>query len=106
MPVKKQLNVPVFESEAEEARWWDRNRAAVEKEIRRRVKEGTALTLEQARAQAKTRLQPVTLRLPSEDLNTARELAAEKGLGYQTFIKLLLHEALRRETGRHPKSRK
>ena len=38
--------------------------------------------------------QPVTLRIPKEDLETARRLAARKGLGYQTYIKMLLREAL------------
>jgi len=38
--------------------------------------------------------QPVTLRIPREDLETARRLAARKGLGYQTYIKMLLREAL------------
>jgi len=28
-------------------------------------------------------------------------LAAQKGVGYQTYIKMLLHEALRREAGEH-----
>jgi predicted DNA binding CopG/RHH family protein len=38
--------------------------------------------------------QPVTLRIPKGDLEIARRLAAEKGLGYQTYIKMLLREAL------------
>lgn len=36
----------------------------------------------------------MTLRIPKEDLETARQLAAKKGLGYQTYIKMLLREAL------------
>jgi predicted DNA binding CopG/RHH family protein len=42
----------------------------------------------------------VTIRLASDDLATARQLADDKGIGYQTYIKLLLHEALRREAAR------
>ena len=38
--------------------------------------------------------QPITLRIPKEDLATARRLAARKGLGYQTYIKMLLRGAL------------
>jgi predicted DNA binding CopG/RHH family protein len=53
------------------------------------------LTLQQAAARARTR--PVTLRLAAADIDAARTLAAQKGMGYQTCVKMLLHEALRRE---------
>jgi predicted DNA binding CopG/RHH family protein len=36
------------------------------------------------------------MRLPVADLEAAQELAATKGLPYQTYIKMLLHEALER----------
>ncbi|HUP04499.1 MAG TPA: hypothetical protein VMU19_10950 [Bryobacteraceae bacterium] len=35
--------------------------------------------------------------MPAIDLIRARKLAAQKGIGYQTYVKRLLHEALRRE---------
>ena len=31
------------------------------------------------------------------DLDRARELSAKKGFAYQTYMKMLLHEALERE---------
>jgi hypothetical protein len=37
------------------------------------------------------------LRVSKEDLETARRLAAQKGLGYQTYIKMLLRDALKTE---------
>lgn len=65
----------------------------------RRIEEGSTLTLEQALARRK--LRPVTIRLATtDDIAAARALAAEKGIGYQTSIKLLLRESLRRESGR------
>jgi predicted DNA binding CopG/RHH family protein len=51
-------------------------------------------------AKRKKELLPVTIRLASEDIATARQLADDKGIGYQTYIKLLLHEALQKEAGR------
>jgi predicted DNA binding CopG/RHH family protein len=39
----------------------------------------------------------ITIRMPLADLERARKLSARKGLGYQTFMKMLLHEALVRE---------
>jgi predicted DNA binding CopG/RHH family protein len=93
---KKNLIVPKFTSEAEDARWHYRHRRTLESALERRIQEGSARTLEQAAARAKTR--PVTLRLAAADIDTARGIAAEKGIGYQTYIKMLLRDALRRET--------
>jgi hypothetical protein len=41
----KQVVIPKFSSEAEEAAWWDRHRSEVESEIRRRMKQRKPLTL-------------------------------------------------------------
>lgn len=95
---KKTLAIPKFTSEAEDARWHDRHKRELESAMDRRIKEGSTLTLQQAVARAK--LRPVTIRLATEDIDTARGLAAQKGIGYQTYIKLLLREALQREAGR------
>jgi predicted DNA binding CopG/RHH family protein len=40
------------------------------------------------------------IRLAREDIDAARKIADDKGVGYQTCIKLLLHEALRKEANR------
>jgi predicted DNA binding CopG/RHH family protein len=37
------------------------------------------------------------LRIPNGDLNRARLQAGNKGIGYQTYIKMLLREGLDRE---------
>jgi predicted DNA binding CopG/RHH family protein len=44
-------------------------------------------------------LKTVTMRLPVPDLKIAQDLAQDRGLPYQTYIKMLLHEALQRERG-------
>ena len=94
---KKKLIVPRFASEAEDARWHDRHRRKLESAVAQRIQEGSVLTVQQAAARART--QPVTLRLATHDVDKARALAAQKGIGYQTYIKMLLREALRREAG-------
>ena len=38
----------------------------------------------------------ITIRLGNDELALARQQAEAKGLRYQTYIKMLLHEALRR----------
>jgi predicted DNA binding CopG/RHH family protein len=42
----------------------------------------------------------ITIRLAEEDLSRARILAAEKGLRYQTYLKMPLHQALNSEEKR------
>jgi predicted DNA binding CopG/RHH family protein len=42
----------------------------------------------------------ITIRLAEDDLARARTLAAEKGLGYKTNLKMLLHQALNSEEKR------
>ena len=94
----KQVAIPKFSGEAEEAAWWDAHRSSIEAEIRRRMKQKRPLSLASLLQGAKPS-QPITLRIPKEDLDTARRLAARKGLGYQTYIKMLLREALAKSAG-------
>jgi predicted DNA binding CopG/RHH family protein len=89
----KQVAIPKFSSEAQEAAWWDNHRAEVEADIRQRMKDKPRLTLDSLMRGEKAS-KPVTLRIAKEDLAAARRLAAKKGLGYQTYIKMLLKEAL------------
>ncbi len=93
----KQAVIPKFSSEAEEAAWWDSHRSEIEAEIRQRIKQKRPLTLDSLLR--KETSQPVTLRIATKDLETARRLAARKGVGYQTYIKMLLREALAKNAG-------
>ena len=89
----KQAVIPRFSNEAEEAAWWDAHRSEIEAEIRQRMKQKRPRTLDSL-LQGEKPSQPVTLRIATKDLETARRLAARKGVGYQTYIKMLLREAL------------
>jgi predicted DNA binding CopG/RHH family protein len=91
----KQMVVPHFATEAEEAKWWGAHRSDVEAEIRRRVQR-KPLTLDALLKKEKPS-QPITLRIAKEDLETARCLAAERGVGYQTYLKMLLRGALAKQ---------
>jgi predicted DNA binding CopG/RHH family protein len=37
------------------------------------------------------------MRLPEPDIEAAKDLAFRKGIPYQTYIKMLLHEAIEKE---------
>ena len=89
----KRVAIPKFSSEAKEAAWWDTHRSEIEAQIRQRVKTEPKPTLDNLLRGTRPS-QPITLRISKDDLDTARRLAAQKGLGYQTYIKMLLREAL------------
>jgi hypothetical protein len=97
------LKVPKFESEAEEAKWWYENRDKVSAEFQRAAKEGRLGRggVKRLLAERGIPLQEpgptptTTIRLDPEDIAKAREQAAERGLRYQTYLKMLIREALR-----------
>ncbi|MBV8728599.1 MAG: hypothetical protein JO336_02195 [Acidobacteriia bacterium] len=83
---RKPTAIPRFKTEAEEAEWWDAHPEVATEIMKRAIKSG--------KARRAVPLKAVTMRLPVPDLKTAQELAARKGLPYQTYIKMILHEAL------------
>ena len=86
---KKPISIPKFRTEPEEAQWWDRHPEVATEIMRRALKSG--------KARRRIPLRTVTMRLPLPDLRAAQKLAEQKGLPYQTYIKMLLHEALEKE---------
>jgi len=86
---QKSIVIPKFNNEAEEAKWWDSHPEIATELMRRAIKAGKARKV--------VPLKTITMRLPVPDLKAAQDLAERKGLPYQTYIKMLLHEALERE---------
>jgi predicted DNA binding CopG/RHH family protein len=96
--MKLKRTIPAFRSETEEAEWWYKNRATLDKDFLDAAKKGTlkrldAAALKERLAASKTRV--VSIRLPEGDIDLARHQANQKGLPYQTYIKSVLHQALR-----------
>jgi hypothetical protein len=97
------LKVPKFESETEEAKWWYENRSKVSEEFQKAANEGRLRRGGVKRLLAERGIpfqEPgptptTTIRLDPEDIAKARVLAAERGLRYQTYLKMIIHEALR-----------
>ena len=46
----------------------------------------------------------IAIRLTECDLEQARKIAGRKGIGYQTLLKMLVHEGLQREARRSDRS--
>jgi hypothetical protein len=96
------LKVPKFATEAEEAQWWYDNRDKVSAEFHRaakegRLKRGGVRRLFAERGISLPPLQPLpttTIRLDPDDITKARDQAAKRGLRYQTYLKMIIHEAL------------
>ncbi len=101
--MKKQLEIPKFKNESDEAEWWA-SRAG-----RDYVKGRSAATQQSGTKVAGSRLVAqlrkkasvqIAIRLPGDDLEQARKIATRKGIGYQTLIKMLVREGLQREARR------
>jgi len=104
MPKKKLADT---HTELEEARWFEKNQDRLFRLFERAEKEGSlriggktvGITLsKRTGALARPRSQKVMLRIPTGDLDRARRQAAHKGIGYQTYIKMLLHQALEQQS--------
>ena len=97
--MKQKRVIPAFKSEAEEAEWWYKNRARLDKDLVDAAKKGRLKRLDRATLKARltaSKSRVVSIRLPENDLELARQKAAQAGLPYQTYIKSVLHQALRR----------
>jgi hypothetical protein len=97
--MNKHPEIPKFQSEAEEAQWWFDHREETSGWIEQIAGEGGATNLNkvlQKRRQAGP-TPTVSIRIDPGDLSRARILAERRGLRYQTYLKMLLHEALERE---------
>jgi predicted DNA binding CopG/RHH family protein len=96
--MKQKRAIPAFKSEAEEAEWWYKNRARLDKDLVTAAKKGKLKRLNPATLKARlaaSKSRVVSIRLAEEDIKLAREQATERGLPYQTYIKSVLHQALR-----------
>jgi hypothetical protein len=104
---KSDLKIPAFATEAEEAKWWFENDDKIGAEFEKAAKEGRLGRGGARRLFAEKGIpfpEPLktpaptpttTIRLDPDDIAKARVLAAERGLRYQTYLKMIIHEALR-----------
>jgi hypothetical protein len=91
------LKLPKFRTEAEEAKWWFDHRGKLTKAFRdaaARGEMGRGSAAKMARERTSGITPTTTIRLDAEDISRARTLAAKRGLRYQTYVKMLLHQAL------------
>lgn len=103
MPRKKLAEA---KTEAEEARWFEENQDQLLKLFEQAGKEGAlriggksvGITIsKKTESLRKPSSRKVMLRIPVDDVDRARRQAADKGIGYQTYIKMLLRAGLDRQ---------
>jgi hypothetical protein len=100
---KKPIDMPKFTKESEEADWWSspEGREFVRRRSAESPKKGTRPRGSRLVARlGRASTVQIALRLPEPDVTKAREIATRKGIGYQTLLKMLVHEGLRREARR------
>ncbi len=87
------VRIPRFKTERQEAEWWDAHPDVLTELFLRAKRAGKLKRLPRARGTTK----PITIRLAVNDVEVAQQLAEKRGLPYQTFVKMLLHQALEKE---------
>ncbi len=99
----KNKEMPAFQSESEEADWWASRPGRAY--VQQKSSEAQTAGLKRNGSRMVDKLNkkssvPIAIRLPEADLEQARKIASRKGIGYQTLLKMLVHEGLERETRR------
>jgi predicted DNA binding CopG/RHH family protein len=94
-----------FKTETQEAKWWAKNQDLIADRFEKakaadKLGKGTVARVARERAIQTGASPKITIRLAEDDLTRARAFAAERGLRYQTYLKMLLHQALNSEEKR------
>jgi predicted DNA binding CopG/RHH family protein len=89
----EELKKKTFANEAEEAAWWESHEDGLLEDFKKAAAEGRAGIGTLAKRAA---LPSTTIRLDPADIAAARVQAAERGLRYQTYLKMIIHQALRK----------
>jgi predicted DNA binding CopG/RHH family protein len=89
----KKLVIPHFSSEAEDAEWHQKHKRELEQEFGRQWDAGTTFR----RTKGNPALRRITIRLSNQDIESAQKQALKHSVGHQTYIRMILHQALRRK---------
>jgi len=92
--MEKNMTVPKFASEADEAKWWFEHQDLMLEDFQSAAAEGT---LGRGTAMRRALEAEAVIQLDAEDARKAHAAAARKGISYQSYVKALIHEALEKE---------
>ncbi len=92
--MSKTLQTPDFKNEAEEAAWWDSHPDEAFALLEQAAKDGT---LGRGTLARRAQTAATSIRLDTADIELAKRLAQQRGLRYQTYLKMIIHQHLVRE---------
>ncbi len=90
------VQTPDFKSEAEEAAWWDTHQDESLSIFKQAAKNGT---LGRGTLARRAQTAATSIRLDAADIELAKALAQQRGLRYQTYLKMIIHQHLLQESG-------
>jgi hypothetical protein len=92
------MKIPKFKTEAEEADWWYANRNKVKWGKPMKRADGSPMSVEEVIAdyRKRTAAKAISIRLPEADIAAMKKRAERKGIGYQTLLRMVVHEYLER----------
>jgi predicted DNA binding CopG/RHH family protein len=90
----EEFKIPPFKNESEEAQWWASQEGNLAQAFEQAAAQGR---LGRGTVKRKGATPTTTIRLEQEDITRARVQAERRGLRYQTYLKMLLREALLEE---------
>ena len=92
----KTLQTPEFKNEAEEAAWWDSHPDETLALFEQATKDGT---LGRGTLARRAQTAATSIRLDVADIELAKTIAQQRGLRYQTYLKMVIHQHLMQEAG-------
>ena len=96
--MKEELKKQSFKNETEEAQWWEEHQDSLAGAFEQAAAQGT---LGRGTAARKGNTPTTTIRLDPSDIAKARAQAERRGLKYQTYLKMLIHESLQEKEALH-----
>jgi len=93
-PMTKTQQIPEFKNEAEEAAWWDSHPDETLAIFEQAAQDGT---LGRGTLARRAEMVPTSIRLDKADIQLAKAFAEKRGLRYQTYLKMIIHQQLVKE---------
>lgn len=93
------LKTPDFESEKEEAEWYDTHQDELLTQFEQAAKDGTLARGTLAR---RAQTAATSIRLNTADVELAKTIAEKRGLRYQSYLKMIIHQQLMQEVTNNP----
>jgi predicted DNA binding CopG/RHH family protein len=94
--MSKTVQTPKFKNEAEEAAWWDSHPDETFAVFEHAAKDGT---LGRGTLARRSQSLATSIRLDAVDVELAKTLAEKRGIRYQTYLKMIIHQHLLKEVG-------